>query len=102
MLISYVTGYMRMTYLPYVLKTLMKHLHLILLVIFRKIPPMYTNQISHLLTLLGKNKKVTQTKELKKKIGMLELVDRFRLGRNGFITVQVQILLPIRGRNNMI
>jgi len=23
---------------------------------------------------------------------MLELVDRFRLGRNGFITVQVQVL----------
>jgi hypothetical protein len=38
----------------------------------------------------------------KKKIGMLELVDRFRLGRNGFITVQVQILLPIHGKNNMI
>lgn len=35
---------------------------------------------------------------------MLELVDRFRLGRNGFITVQVQILLPIHrgtgGGNN--
>lgn len=38
----------------------------------------------------------------KKKIGMLELVDRFRLGRNGFITVQVKILLPIHERNNMI
>lgn len=38
----------------------------------------------------------------KKKIGMLELVDRFRLGRNGFITVQVQILLPIHGEHNMI
>lgn len=52
---------------------------------------------------LRQNKK--KKKELKKKsskIGMLELVDRFRLGRNGFITVQVQILLPIRGRNNMI
>ena len=33
---------------------------------------------------------------------MLELVDRFRLGRNGFITVRVQILLPIHEENNMI
>ena len=41
-------------------------------------------------------------KNKKKKIGVLELVDRFRLGRNGFITVQVQILLPIHGRNNII
>lgn len=38
----------------------------------------------------------------KKKIGTLKLVDRFRLGRNGFITVQVQILLPIHGEHNMI
>ena len=26
---------------------------------------------------------------------MLELVDRFRLGRNGFVIMQVQVLLPI-------
>ena len=26
---------------------------------------------------------------------MLEFEDRFRLGRNGFIPVQVQVLLPI-------
>ena len=31
----------------------------------------------------------------KKKIGMLEFADRFRLGRNGLIPVQVQVLLPI-------
>ena len=31
----------------------------------------------------------------KGKIGMLEFADRFRLGRNGLIPVQVQVLLPI-------
>lgn len=32
---------------------------------------------------------------LGKEIGVLELVDSFHLGWNGFIAVQVQLLLPI-------